>query len=176
MNTELRQKAKINFEKDIFKLINNAVSGKNMKNVRKCRDIKLVTTERRRCYLVSEPNYLTTKFFTENLLAIEMKKTQILMNKPDYIELSILDLTKTVMYEFWYDYLKPKYGENVKLCYMETDSVIVYAKTDDTNKDIAKDVETSFDTSNFERERPLPKGKNKKVIRLMKDELGRVET
>ena len=176
MNTELRQKAKINFEKDIFKLMNNAVSGKNMENVRKYRDIKLVTTERRRCYLVSEPNYLTTKFFTENLLAIEMKKTQILMNKPDYIELSILDLTKTVLYEFWYDYLKPKYGENVKLCYMDTDSFIVYAKTDDTNKDITKDVETSFDTSNFERERLLPKGKNKKVIRLMKDELGRVGT
>ena len=87
MNTELRQKAKINFEKDIFKLMNNAVSGKNMENVRKYGDIKLATTERRRCYLVSEPNYLTTKFFTENLLAIEMKKTQILMNKPDYLEL-----------------------------------------------------------------------------------------
>ena len=142
-----------------------------MKNVRKHRNIKLVTTERRRNYLVSEPNYYTTKFFTENLLAIEMRKPQINMNKPAYLGLSIIDLCKSVMYEFWYDYLKPKYGENAKLCYMETDSFIVYAKTDDIYKDIAH-VETKFDTSNFEIQRPLPKGKNKKVIGLMKDELG----
>ena len=82
---------------------------KTMENVRKHRNIELVTTERRRKYLVSEPNYHTTKFFTENLLAIEMRKTQILLNKPVYLGLSILDLNKTVMYEFWYDYVKPKY-------------------------------------------------------------------
>ena len=73
MNTELRQKAKNYFEKDFFKLMNNAVFGKTMENVRKHRDIKLVTTERRRNYLVSEPNYHTTKFFTEHLLELEMK-------------------------------------------------------------------------------------------------------
>ena len=146
MNTELRQKAKNYFEKDFFKLMNNAVFGKTMENVRKHRDIKLVTTERRRNYLVSEPNYHTTKFFTENLLAIEMRKTQILMNKPVYLGLSILDLSKTVMYEFWYDYVKPKYGENAKLCYMDTDSFIVHVKTDDIYKDIAKDAEARFDT------------------------------
>ena len=84
LNTELRQKAKNNFEKDFFKLMNNAVFGKTMENVRKHRNIKLATTERRKNYLVSEPNYHTTKFFTENLLAIEMKKTQIPMNKPVY--------------------------------------------------------------------------------------------
>ena len=128
-NTKLRQKAKNNFEKDFFKLMNNAVFGKTMENVRKHRDIKLVTTERRRNYLVSEPNYHTTKFFTENLLAIEMRKTQILMNKPVYLGLLILDLSKTVMYEFWYDYVKSKYGENAKLCYMDTDSFIVHVKT-----------------------------------------------
>ena len=146
MNTELRQKAKNYFEKDFFKLMNNAVFGKTMENVRKHRDIKLVTTERRRNYLVSEPNYHTTKFFTENLLAIEMRKTQILMNKPVYLGLSILDLSKTVMYEFWYDYVKPKYGENTKLRYMDTDSFIVHVKTDDIYKDIAKDAEARFDT------------------------------
>ena len=146
MNTELRQKAKNYFEKDFFKLMNNAVFGKTMENVRKHRDIKLVTTERRRNYLVSEPNYHTTKFFTENLLAIEMRKTQILMNKPVYLGLSILDLSKTVIYEFWYDYVKPKYGENAKLCYMDTDSFIVHVKTDDIYKDIAKDAEARFDT------------------------------
>ena len=82
-----------------------------MKNLRKHRNIKLVTTERRRNYLVSEPNYYTTKFFTEYLLAIEMKKTEILMNKPVYLGLSILKLSNILMNKFWYDYVKPKYGE-----------------------------------------------------------------
>ena len=90
MNTDLRKKTKNDFEKDSFKLMNNAVFGKTIENVRKHRDIKLVTTERRRNYLVSEPNYHTRKFFTENLLAIEMKKTEILMNKPVCLGLSIL--------------------------------------------------------------------------------------
>ena len=110
MNTKLRQKAKNNFEKYFFKLMNNAVFRKTMKNVRKHRNIKLVTTERRRNYLVSEPNYHTTKFFTENLFAIEIRKTQILTNKPVYLGLSILDLSKTVMYEFWY--VKPNFLQN----------------------------------------------------------------
>ena len=96
-----------------------------MENLRKHRDIKLVTTERRRNYLVSEPNFYTTKFFTENLLAIETKKTEILMNKPVCLGLSILELSKISMYEFWYDYIKPKYDKKVKLCYMDTDSFIV---------------------------------------------------
>ena len=129
--------------------MNNAVFGKTMENIRKYRDIKLVTTGTRRNYLVSEPNYDTTKFFTENLLAIETKKTQTIMNKSVYLGLSTLDLSKTVMYEFWYDYLKRKYVENVKLCYKDTDSFIVHVKTDDIYKDIA-DVEKRSDTSNFE--------------------------
>ena len=173
MNTDLRKKAKTDFEKDFFKLMNNAVFGKTMENVRKHRDIKLVTTERRRNYLVSEPNYQTKKFFTENLLAIEMKKTEILINKPVCLELSILELSKILMYEFWYDYVKPKYGENAKLCYMDTDSFIVHVKTDDIYKYIPKDVRKRFDTSNNEVYRPLPKEKNKKnMTGLMKHELG----
>ena len=172
MNIKLRQKAENNFEKNFFKLMNNAVFGKTMQNVRKHRSIKLVITERRRNYLVSEPNYYTTKFFTESLLPIEMRKTQILMNKFVYLGLSILDLSKTAMYEFWYDYVKPKYGENEKLCYMDTDSFSFHVKADDIYKDIAEYVETRFDNSNFEINRPLPKGKHKKVIGLMKDGLG----
>ena len=85
------------------------------------------------------------------------------MNKPAYLGLSILDLSKTVMYEFWFDYVKPKYGENAKLCYMDTDTFIVHAKRDDIYKDIAEDVGTRFDTSNFEIDRPLLKGKNLKI-------------
>ena len=104
-------------------LVNNAVFGKTMENVRKPKDIKLVTTERRRNYLVSEPNYHTTKFFREHLLAIEMIKTQILMNKPVYLGISIIELSKILMYEFWYDYVRLKSDKKAKLCYMDTVSL-----------------------------------------------------
>ena len=154
MNTKLRKKAKNNIEKEFFKLMNNAIFAKSMKNVKKHRKIKLVTTERRRDYIVSEPNSHTTKFFTENLSAIEMRKTQILMNKFVYLGFSILGLSKIVIYEFWYDYLKPKYGENPKLCYMGISSFIVRAKTDDIYKDIVEDVATRFDTSNYKLDKP----------------------
>ena len=114
------------------------------------------------------------KVFHRKLISnMKMRKTQILMSKPVYLGVLVLDLRKTVMYEFWYDYVKLKYGENAKLSYMNTDTCIVHVKTDYIYKDIAKDVETRFDTSNFELGRPLSKGKNKKVIGLMKDELGR---
>ena len=172
MNTELRKQAKNNFEKDFYKLMNNAVFGKTMENVRKHRDIKFVTTDKRRNQLVSEPNYHTAKWFSENLVAIEMKKTKVKMNITVYLRLSILQISKTLMYEFWYDYMKPKYGDNVKLCYMDTDSFIMHIKTEHFYKDIANDIEKRFDTSNCEINRPLPTGKNKKVIGLMKDELG----
>ena len=154
--------------------MNNAVFGKTMENVRKHRDIKLVTTDKRRNQLVSEPNYHTTKYFSENLLAIEMKKTKVKMNKPVYLGMLILDISKTLMYEFWYDYIQPKYGDKAKLCYMDTDSFIIHIRTEDFYEDIAGDVEKWFDTSNYEEDdkRPLPIGKNKKVIGLFKDELG----
>ena len=151
--------------------MNNAVFEKPMENVRKHRDITLVPKERRRNYLLSEPNYHTTKFFTEPLLAIEMKKLKIIMNKAVHLGLSILELTKILMYEFWYGYVKPKYGEKAKLCYVDRDSFTVHKKTDDIDKDIAEDVETSFDTSNYELERELPEGKNKTITGEMKDEL-----
>ena len=94
------------------------------------------------------------------------------MNNPVNLGLSILDLSMTVIYKFWYDYVKPKYGENTKLCYMDTDSFIVPIKTEDIYEDIAEELETGFDTSNFELDRPLPKRKNRKLIGLMKNELG----
>ena len=149
MNTDLRKKAKNDFEKDFFKLMNNAVFGRTMENAWKHRDIKLATTERRRNYLVSEPNYHTTKFFTEKLLAIEMKKTEIFMNKPVCLGFSILELSKILMHEFWHDYVKPKFDEKAKLCYMDTVIFTVYIKTDDIYKGITEDVETRFDTSNY---------------------------
>ena len=105
------------------------------------------------------------------------------MNKPIYLEFSILDLSKILMYEFWYECMKPKYVDNVKLCYMDTDSFIMHIKTENFYKDTADDVEKGFDTSNYECNsaecnsiecnRPLPTGKNKKVIGLMKDKIER---
>ena len=168
MNTELRKLAKNDFEKDLFKLMNNSVFGKTMENIRKHRDIKLVTTDRKRSKLVSEPNYHTIYLISEDLSIIEMKKAKVKMNKPIYLGLSILEISKILMYEFWYDYMKPKYNDNVRLCYMDTNSFI---KTNDFYKDIANDVENRFDTSNYEVNRLLSTGKNKKIIGLMKDEL-----
>ena len=172
MNTEYRMNATNDFEKDFFKLMNNAVFGKTMKNVRKHRDIKLVNNDKKRNKLVSAPNYHTAKWFSENLLAIQMKKTVIKANKPIYLGLAILPSSKTRMYEYWYDDMKPKYGDNIRLCYMDTDSFIMHVKTEDFYEDIANDVEKNYDTSNYTVERALPIGKNKKVIGLMKDELG----
>ena len=171
-NTELRKLAKDDFEKDLFKLMNNAVFGKTMENIKKHRNIKLVTTNKKRNKLVSEPNYHTMNYISEDLSIIEMNKTKVKMSKPIYLGLSILDISKILMYEFWYDYMKPKYNDNVKLCYMDTDSFVMNIKTKDFYKDISSDVDKRFDTSNYEVNRPLPTGKNKKVIGLMKDELG----
>ena len=138
MNSKLRKKNKYDFKKDFFKLMNNPVFGKTVENMRKHRDIKRVTTEQRKNYLVSEPNYRTTKFFTEDLLAIEMRKTQILINKPVYLGLSILDLSKTVIHKFWHDYVRLRYGQNVKLRYMAKDGLIVYVKMDVFTKTFQK--------------------------------------
>ena len=101
-----------------------------------------------------------------------MKNIKEKMTKPVYLGFSKLEISKTLIYEFWYNYMKPKYGDNVKLCYMDADSFIMHIKATDFYKDIADDVEKRFDTSNYECDRPLPTGKNKKVIGLMKHELG----
>ena len=171
MNTELRKAANNDFEKDLFKLMNNSVFGKTMENIRKHRH-KVSNYRQKRSKLVSEPNYHTINFISEDLSIIEMKKTKVKMNKPIYLGLSILEISKILMYEFWYDYIKPKYDNKVQLCYMDTDSFIMNIKTNDFYEDIANDVENRFDTSNYEVNRPLPMGKNKKIISLMKDELG----
>ena len=172
INTELRKKASNDFEKDFFKLMNNAVFRKTMENVRKHRDIKLVKTDYKRNKLVSEPNYHTMNLISENLSIIEMKKVKVKMNKLIYLGLSILEISKIIMYKFWSDSMKKKYGDMVKLCYMDTDSLIMNIKTKDFYKDIAQDVKERFKTSNYDVDRPLPKGKSKKVIGLIKNELG----
>ena len=154
MNTELRKEAKNDFEKDPLKMMNNSVFRKTMENIRKHRDIKLVTTDKKRSKLVSEPNYHTTNLISEDLSITEMKKTKVKMNKPIYLGLSILEISKILMYEFWYDYMKPKYNDNVRLCYMDMDSFIMNIKTNDFCKDISDDVDNRFDTSNYKVKRP----------------------
>ena len=129
MNIDLRKETKNNFETIFFKLMSNAVFGEPMENVRKHRDIKLVTTNKRRNRLVSELNYPAIKWFSENLVAIEMRKTKVKMNKPTYVDMAMLNISKTLMYEFWYEYLKPKYGDKIELCCMCTDSLTPFIKT-----------------------------------------------
>ena len=153
INIELRKLAKDDFEKDLFKLMNNAVFGKTMENIRKHRDIKIVTTDKKRNKLVSEPNYHTMNYISKDLSIIEMNETKVKKNKPMYLGLTILDISKILMYEFWYDYMKPKYKNKVKLCYVDTDSLIMNIKTTDFYKDISYDVEKRFDTSNYEEKR-----------------------
>ena len=175
MNTELRK----NFEKNFFKLMNNSVFEKTMENVRNHRDMKLVSNDKRRNILASEPNYHSSKCISKDLMIMEMKKVEVKMNKPIYLGQAILDISKTLMYEFWYDYIKPKYGDKARLCYMDTDSFVKHIKRDDFYKDIAGDVERWFDTSNYDEKekRPLPIGKNKRVRSLFKDKLeGKIMT
>ena len=174
MNTELRKKAKNEFEKELFKLMSNSVFGKTMEDVRNHRDIRVITADKRKSILASESNYYSTKYISKDLLIMEMKKTEVRMNKPAYLGQAILDISKTLMYEFWYDYIKPKYGDKARLCYMGTDSFIMLVQTDDFYIDISNDVERWFDTSNFDENdnRQLEIGKNKKVIGKFKDEIG----
>ena len=149
MNTKLRTEAKNDFEKDFFKLMNNSVFGNTAENVRNHRDIKIVTTNKQRKKYASEPNYHTSKRISENLIIKEMKKAEVKMNMPVYLGQAMLDISKTLMYEFWYDNIKLKYQQKAKLCYMDTDSFIMHIKTEYFYKDIANDVEKWFDTSNY---------------------------
>ena len=165
-NTEFRMKANNDFEKDYYKLLSNSFYGKTMENVRKHRDIRLVNKENRRSKLASEPNYHGTKYISEDLLIMEMKQREVYLNKPLCLGQAILDYSKILMHEFWYDYLQPMYKDKIELCYMDTDSFIIYVETEDFCKDISKDLNKWFDTSNHSKDidRLLEKGKNKKVI------------
>ena len=174
LNTDLRAKAKNDFEKDFFKLLNNSVFGKTMENIRKRVNISLVNSEKKAAKLTSKPNFKHCTIFSENLCAIHMNKTQIYFNKPVYLGMCILDLSKTLMYDFHYNYIRSKYNERAKLLFTDTDSLAYEIQTEDFYKDISSDVETTFDTSNFPPSHPsgIPTGKNKKVVGMFKDEAG----
>ena len=178
LNTNLRTKAKNEFEKDFFKLMNNSVFGKTMENIEKRVNVKLVTTKEKAMKLSSHPNFESFTIFDEHLIAIHMKREKMYYNKPIYLGMCILDLSKTLMYDFHYNFIKEKYGSSAKLLMTDTDSLIYEIKTDDFYKDIAKDVQSKFDTSEFDKNHPsindfgFKNGVNKKVIGMFKDETG----
>ena len=172
INVKLRTKAKNEFEKNFFKLMNNSVFGKTMENIRNRVDIKLVNNKKRAEKLSAKPNYKHCNIFSEDLVAIHMKKTKLDFDKPVYLGMCILDLSKTLMYDFHYNYIKKKYGDKAKLLLTDTDSLMYEIQTEDFYKDINKDVKDRFDTSDYPFDHPsgIPSGINKKVLGMFKDE------
>ena len=175
LNTALRAQADNDFKKALFKLMNNSVFGKTMENVRNRVTIELVKDEKRAAKLVNKPNFEEIKIFDESLVAVKMRKTKVWMNKPVYVGMSILDLSKTLMFFFLYRYVKKKW-ENVEVLYTDTDSLVLKIETEDFFADISGDVAEWFDTNEYAKDHPavlegLPIVKeNKKKIGLMKDE------
>ena len=174
LNTNLRAKANNEFEKDFFKLMNNSVFGKTMENIRSRVDIRLVNNEAKAKKLAAKPNFKHCNIFDENLVAIHMKKTKLVFNKPVYLGMCILDLSKTLMYDFHYNYITPKYGEKAKLLFTDTDSLAYEIETEDFYRNISRDVASKFDTSNFPKDHQsgIEAGLNKKVVGMFKDEAG----
>ena len=173
LNTKLRTEAKNEFEKDFFKLMNNAVFGKTMENIRNRVDIKLVNNKKQAEKLSAKPNFKHCNIFSEDLVAIHMKKTKLDFDKPVYLGMCILDLSKTLMYDFHYNYIKKKYGDKAKLLLTDTDSLMYEIQTEDFYKDINGDVKDRFDTSGYPPDHPsgIPFGFNKKVLGMFKDEV-----
>ena len=173
-NTKLRQCATNAFEKDFFKLMNNSVFGKTIENIRKRQNIHLVDNRKKAIKLSSRPNFDRCTIFDTNLVAIHMKKIEIYFNKPVYVGQAILDLSKTLMYDFHYKYIKNKYGSRAQLLFTDTDSLMYEIKTEDFYADIKDDIRDHFDTSDYPPDHPsgILTGINKKVIGKFKDEAG----
>jgi len=173
LNTQLRTKATNDFEKDFFKLMSNSVFGKTTENIRNRVDARLRTSEKSAEKLVRKPSYERTTIFNENLIAVHMKKTELVFNKPVYLGMSILDISKTLMNDFHNNYMKVKYRDNRKLLMTDTDSLMYEVKTKDFYKDIREDVQERFDTSNFPQNHSSGILRiNKKVPGKFKDECG----
>ena len=172
-NTELRKCAANNFEKDFFKLMNNSVFGKTIENIRKRQNIKLVDNRKLALKLSSRPNFDRCTIFDKHLIAIHMKNTKVYFNKPVYVGQAILDLSKTLMFDFHYNYIKNKYGKKAELLFTDTDSLMFQIYTKDFYKDINPDVREKFDTSDYppNHKSGIITGVNKKVIGMFKDEV-----
>ena len=171
MNTEFRKQAKNDFEKNFYKLMNNSVFGKTMENLRNRVDIKIVRSNEKDKIrkLVASPLYSRHAIFTNDLVGIDMRKSRLLLNKPVYTGMTILEKSKILMYDFFYNHLKKQYGEKCELLYTDTDSLLLKIETEDVYKDI-KANENFYDTSDYPKEHPLHSTVNKKVLGKMKDE------
>ena len=172
-NTELRKTAANNFEKDFFKLMNNSVFGKTIENIRKRQNIHLIDNRKKAVKLSSRPNFDRCTIFDRNLIAVHMKNTEVYFNKPVYVGQAILDLSKTLMFNFHYKYIREKYGNKAELLFTDTDSLMYQIKTKDFYKDITHDILAKFDTSDYpaNHKSGIPTGVNKKVIGMFKDEV-----
>ena len=170
MNTELRKKAASDFEKDLYKLMNNSVFGKTMENVRKRVDVKLVQSneEDKLRRLIASPAFPRANIFDDDLAAIQVHKSILVLNRPVYVGISILDLSKH-LYDFYYNQLEAQYGESCQLLYMDTDSLLLELETEDMYKNMAQN-QTVYDTSDLPQDHPLYSSANKKVLGKLKDE------
>ena len=168
-NTKKRAGAKNSFEKDFFKLMNNSVFGKTMENLRKRQDIKLVTDEEKLAKWASRPSFISCKIFNEDLVAVHKMKTTLTLNRPAYVGMCILDLSKTLMYNFHYNYIKSKYGDKARFLFTDTDSLMYEIEADDVYQDFWKDKHL-FDNSDYPKNSPFFDSSNKKVIGKFKDE------
>ena len=174
LNTELRKQAANDFERDYFKLMNNAVFGKTMENVRRRVNIRLLRAdddEDRILTAVAKPTYVRHVMFDNDLVGVENRKIRVSLNKPVYIGMSVLDLSKELMYRYYYFNLKSHYAERVRLLYTDTDSLILQLETDDLYADMMSDLD-AYDTSNYPTDHPLYSQVNKKKVGKFKDELG----
>ena len=168
-NTEKRKNARNDFEKDIFKLLNNAVFGKTMEDKRKHLDFEIVSDERRFMKCVNNPSFKHSHIINENLVGVEKQKPKLKLDKPIFIGMSILDLSKQHMYKFYYDVMKPKYGENIRIVYTDTDSFVFHTKTDDIYQDL-KEINDETDFSGYDKNHQCYDATNKKVLGKFKDE------
>ena len=168
-NTRQRTNAKNAFEKDFFKLMNNSVFGKTMENIRKREDIKLVTNEKQLLKMTSKPTFINSKIFNENLVAVHKIKESLTLNRPAYVGMCILDLSKTLMYDFHYNFIKKKYGSKAKLLFTDTDSLTYEIEAEDVYQDFWNKKEM-FDNSDYPSNHQFYDSTNKKVIGKFKDE------
>ena len=168
-NTEKRKNAKNSFEKDFLKLMNNSVFGKTMENIRKRSNVYLESDYNHFLRKTSKPTYVSSKVFSENLVAVNMQRERLKLDKPSYVGMCILDLSKVLMYDFHYNFTKGKYGEKAKLLFTDTDSLCYHIKTDDVYEDLYED-RGLFDNSDYKKSSKFFFGENKKVIGKFKDE------
>ena len=173
LNTKLRTAAANDFEKCFLKLMNNSVFGKTMENIRNRVDVELVNDKKQAEKLSAKPNFNRCNIFSEDLVAIHMKKTELVFNKPVYLGMCILDLSKTLMYDFHYNYIRQKYGNKAKLLFTDTDSLMYEIQKEDFYKDICVDVKHRFDTSDYplNHSSGIPSGLSKKVVGMFKDDV-----